>query len=164
MSKYDINIAKLAIQLLPMCLRGNRMKAFVKAIAEPLRYMKEYFEAFRKSKDYRLTHNSQVCYLQAALNDRFDPLLRGVEILDGDGSNEGVILHKRSENNPLNIYERQEEKPVIMYQRNFGGSRSITFQVKVPRRLSLNDRLSEYEVSAVVNEYKLASMRYKIIL
>lgn len=164
MSKYDINIAKLAIQLLPMCLRGDKMKAFVKAFAEPLRYMREYFEAFRKSKDYRLTHNSQVCYLQAALNDRFDPLLRGIEILDGDGNNEGVILHKRSENNPLNIYERQEEKPVIMYQRNFGGSRAITFQVKVPRRLSLNDRLNEYDVSAVVNEYKLASMRYKIIL
>lgn len=164
MSKYDINIAKLAIQLLPMCLRGNKMKAFVKAITEPLKYMKEYFEAFRKSKDYRLTHNSQVCYLQAALNDRFDPLLRGIEILDGDDHNEGVILHKRSENEPLVIDERQEEKPVIMYQRNFGGSRAITFKVKVPRRLSLNNRLSEYEVSAVVNEYKLASMRYEIIL
>ena len=164
MSKYDINIAKLAIQLLPMCLRGNKTKAFVKAFAEPLKYMKESFEAFRATKDYRLTHNSQVCYLQAALNDRFDPLLRGIEVQDGDGNNEGVIIYKRSEDKPLTIYEIEEEKPVIMYQRNFGGSRAVTFKVKVPRRLSLNDGLSEYEVSAVVNEYKLASMRYQIIL
>ena len=162
MSKYNVNIAKLAIQLLPMCLRGNRMKAFVKAFVEPLKYMKDSFEDYRATKDYRLTHNSQVCYLQAALNDRFDPLLRGIKILDGDGNNEGIILHRRSEDQPLTIYERQEEKPVVMYQRNFGGSRAVTFKVQVPHRMS--NRLSEYELSAVVNEYKLASMRYEIIL
>ena len=81
MSKFNINIAKLAIQLLPMCLRGNRMKGFVKACAEPLKYVGDAFEDYREGSDYRLTHNSQVCYLKAVLNDKFDPLLRGITIL-----------------------------------------------------------------------------------
>lgn len=162
MSKFNINIAKLAIQLLPMCLRGNRMKGFVKACAEPLKYVGDAFEDYREGSDYRLTHNSQVCYLKAVLNDKFDPLLRGITILDGDARSDSVIIYKRSEDEPLTIYEREEETPVIMYQRNFGGSRAICFKVKLPLRLQ--GRVSEYEVSATVNKYKLASMRYDIIL
>ena len=160
MSKYDINIAKLAIQLLPMCLRGNKTKAFVKAFAEPLRYMKEYFEAFRESKDYRLTHNSQVCYLKAVLNDKFDPLLRGIDIENCEVDDDGINIYERSEDSPLIIHKREDELPVTIFRRNFGGSRSTNFEVKLPLRLK--DRVSEYEVSATVNEYKLASMKYKL--
>ena len=159
MSKFNINIAKLAIQLLPMCLRGGKMKGFIKSCAEPLKYTGDFFEDYRAEQDYRITHNGQVCYLKAVLNDKFDPLLRGITIQDGDGDFDGVIIKERSEDEPLIIAKRVSETPTTVFKRNFGGSRSVSFRVKLPLRL----RTDLYDVNATVNKYKVAGMRYEVI-
>lgn len=156
-NRYNVNVGKLAVQLLPMCLRGGRMKAFVKAFAEPLTTIRELFTAYREETDYRLTHNSQVCYLRAVLNDKFDPLLRGVQIEDAERNLEGVIIHPRRYVSPVVL---NPTTPKILYRRNFGGSRSVAFKVVVPYRL--RDRIDTYNLAATINKYKLASMRYEI--
>lgn len=169
MSKYDVNIGKLAVQLLPMCLRGGILKAMVRAFATPLQYVSDAFEALREVEDYRITHNGQVCYLRAALNDKFDPMLRGIDIVDGDGDYDGIIIHTRSEDEPLSIHKRITNNPVTVFKRNFGGSRSVSFKVRLPRRFDTSDRpdieprIDLYELNATINKYKVAGMRYEVI-
>lgn len=156
-NRYSVNVGKLAVQLLPMCLRGDRMKAFVKAMVEPLKDLIAAFTEFRGETDYRLTHNSQVCYLRAVLNDRFDPLLRGIQIKDANRNLEGVIIHSRETESPVVLSPTTR---MILYRRNFGGSRSVAFRVGIPYRL--HDRIDMYELAATINKYKLASLRYQI--
>lgn len=156
-NRYNVNVGKLAMQLLPMCLRGGRMKAFVKAFSEPLTTIRELFSTYRGETDYRLTHNSQVCYLRAALNDKFDPLLRGIRIEDAERNLEGIVIHPRMRISPVVL---NPSAPRILYRRNFGGAREITFIVRVPYQL--RDRIDSYNLAATINKYKLASMRYKI--
>lgn len=156
-NRYSVNVGKLAVQLLPMCLRGGRKKAFVQAFVAPLRYLAEAFTDYRNATDYRLTHNSQVCYLRATLNDKFDPLLRGIQIKDADRNLEGVIIHARRSISPVVL---NPTTSMILYRRNFGGSRSVAVKVVVPYRL--RDRIDTYNLAATINKYKLASMRYEI--
>lgn len=156
-NRYNVNVGKLANQLLPMCLRGGRVKAFVKALVAPLADIKESFSAYREETDYRLTHNSQICYLRAALNDKFDPLLRGIRIEDAERNLEGIIIHARRRYTPVVL---DATTPKILYRRNFGGSREVSFIVRIPYQL--RDRKDSYNLAATINKYKLASMRYKI--
>lgn len=160
-NKYDVNVGKLAVQLLPMCLRGDRMKAFVQAFVAPLQYLADAFTSYRSETDYRLTHNSQVCYLRAVLNDKFDPLMRGIQIKDAPRNLTGIIIYRRAVASPIKLTPRNPDTTTIMYRRNFGGSRSIAFKVGIPYRL--HDRIDMYSLSATINKYKLASMRYQTI-
>lgn len=156
-NRYNVNVGKLAMQLLPMCLRGGRMKAFVKAFAEPLTTIRELFSTYRGETDYRLTHNSQVCYLRAALNDKFDPLVRGIRIEDAERNLEGIIIHARRLYTPVVL---DATTPKILYRRNFGGSREVSFIVRIPYQL--RDRIDSYSLAATINKYKLTSLRYII--
>ena len=70
---YNINFAKLLGDLLPIDWRQPAMLQWLEILTAPLAVLHEDFLKYRKAKIYRLTHNSQVCYLQAVLNDAFDP-------------------------------------------------------------------------------------------
>lgn len=86
---FDINFDKWIASMLPTFLRRPRVFAFCRALCSPL-YLgeddKSIYKRFlqsRKKHLYRVSHNGQVCYLRAALNDAFG-LKKGFEIADPD--------------------------------------------------------------------------------
>ena len=84
MGSFDVNYDVLRVQLLPVRLRKDRMKAWIKCLISPVKYLYDLYKLFRAAKLYDLAHNSQVCYMEAALNDVFDPEARRIYISDGE--------------------------------------------------------------------------------
>lgn len=87
---FTIDFDKWIATMLPMFLRRRRVFAFCRALCSPVVWLYEQYFATSESKMsmrqdhiYRLTHNGQVCYLRAALNDAFG-LTKGFEVEDAD--------------------------------------------------------------------------------
>lgn len=75
-----ISLRRLSAELLPIAWRKPRMLAFVWSLITPLQIILFDFQSARKRNIYRVNHNWMKCYLQAALNDEFDPQERRITI------------------------------------------------------------------------------------
>ena len=149
---WNINFNRLAVLLLPTFLRSDTMKAWVYFQLEMIADIHYQWKQFRSANIYKLSHNSQKCYLRAALNDRFDNELRRIRIDDGNA-------FKRKY-----IYTDAEEKPkflgtMFLYDDSDYEDTGVDFIVVVPAGLLYNS----YEMKALIDFYRLASKRYKII-
>lgn len=149
---FSINIKKLEILLLPTFLRRAILIKYVWAMANPLDNLYYQWTQFRNDNIYKLQHNGQVCYLQGALNDRFDPDRRRI-----------MIKGSRRYKNQY-IYTVGERKPKylrVMYLRQASDfvDNGVDFLVLAPAEL-LTER--NYVMKALINNYKLASKRYRI--
>lgn len=152
MSKvFDIDIKKLTVLLLPISLRKPRTVALLRAMVMPLVNLHYRFTVKRTADLYQLGHNSQVCYLRAALNDTFDVEQRRIRIIEGN-------QYRRNY-----IYTRGEEKPaylgaMYLYDRADYADTGVDFIVEVPA--GTHDK---YRMQALIDFYRLASKRYKIV-
>ena len=134
MSVFDIDFDVLVRQLLPVRLRQSVSEAWMKCLAAPVKWLNGLFGANRKNNLYLLAHDGQVCYLEGALNDTFDPLNRGIFI------SEGVYV------DPNFIYLVPELKPVFIDRINEVGTSVIQAPDPLPLYL-------EAEVSTAVGAY-----------
>ncbi len=159
-SKYDLDIKRLAVMLLPSVLRLPLHVGFALAIITPLSYIYKLFTGFRNDTIYRLTHDGQVCYLRAVANDLFDPDQRRITITDAATSSGGVILYKRALDRAVLLPMRASGTAVILNRRGFGGVNGYDFYVNIP--LALYETIDLNQLTAVINTYKLASKRFTI--
>ena len=148
---FNVNWKKLAVLLTPTFLRGEKMTAWLELIIEGVNQVHYQWLQLRKNNIYSLAHNSQVCYLRGALNDRFDNEQRRILIVDGN-------KYEREY-----IYTRGEQKPyflgtLFIYSREDYADTGVYFIVRVPSDLIYN----EVEMQALIKFYKLASKRFKI--
>ncbi|MCD8041450.1 MAG: hypothetical protein LUH10_00140 [Tannerellaceae bacterium] len=159
MSKYDIQLRKLGMLLLPAFLRKSLLCAFVYTIVSPLENIYGRFMNFRLESLYRIKYNGQVCYLRAVLNDQFDPLQRRITITENPGANNSVVIVRdKNYNEPIPV--RQPDKvEKVMYLRGVAGKYAYDFWVNIPTVLSETETA---KLKSVVNTYKLASKRFNI--
>ena len=157
---YDIDYKKLGALLLPNVLRKSLMAAFIRVCSCPLALLAREFGQFRASTDYQLSHTCQVCYLRGLLNDKFDPVLRRIEIGDVEAV-EDLLLYRRSESRFVMV-PRREQGAVIVGRRGFRAG-GLDFTVRVPAALLGDSIYSEGRLQALVDSYKLVSKRYCII-
>ncbi len=148
---YDIEIKKLAVLLLPTFMRKIRIVAWLHCLVTPLVSLHYAFMQKRQADLYNLNHNGQVCYLRAVLNDSFDVEKRRIRIVDGNS-------YKRNY-----IYTRGEQKSkhlgvMYLHERADYSDTGVDFIVEVPR-----ETYKENEMKALIDFYRLASKRYKII-
>lgn len=149
---FSVNWNRLTILLTPTFLRSDLMKAWLSLLVSPIEDIHYQWLQFRKANIYNLAHNSQKCYLRGALNDRFDNELRRIRIDDGNA-------FKRQY-----IYTDAEQKTkflgtMFLYDDSDYADTGVDFIVVVPSDLQYNN----YEMKALVDFYRLASKRYKII-
>ena len=102
MGLFNIDYNQLTWQNLPVRLRQPVQYAWLKCLVSPAIYLHNLFMANRAGNLYKLAHNSQVCFMEAALNDTFDKVARGIFISDP------------VYNDPVYIYEVPEDKPVFL--------------------------------------------------
>jgi len=151
---YKINFDKLVILLLPTFLRKSRMIAFISLFSAELTKLHNAWLIKKIADETWLNHNSQVCYLRKILNDEFDDLKRRIIITDGQ-------LYERKY-----IYTLGEKKPlklgkIYIRQTQDYADTGIDFFVVVP--IEINIEQNKYKLEALINRYRLASKRYKII-
>ncbi len=152
MKIFDVDIRKLGILLLPTLLRKHKMVAWMRALVTPLDTLHYNFVNKRNADIYNLSHNGQKCYLRKVLNDAFDSQLRRVRIDDAP--------RYASEY----VYTRAEGKSKFLGKMTIRtrGENQVTglnFIVQVPAEL----QHLGLQIGALVDYYKLASKRYKII-
>lgn len=148
---YEIDFKKLAILLLPLSLRKYKMIVFIQTLLIPVADLHYRFLQKRQQDWFMLNHNSQVCYLESALNTTYDDIDRRIRIVDG--------LHYTKEY----IYTRQEEKPrylgtMYLHDRSVYSENGPDFIVQIPRGLDYDI----YQLKALIEHFKLATKTYKI--
>ena len=159
MRKYEVDFKRLALLLLPTLLRRSGIYGVILAAVAPLSALHALFMQFRERTNYRLTHNGQVCYLRAALNDMFDPLERRIRI-DDEVEGFGVLIVYTPENDrPIFTPVRAAGIGIMVNRRGFAGVSTSDFAVNIPRILF---NIDPAHIKAMVDTYKLASKRYII--
>ncbi len=96
---FTIDFDKWVAQMLPTFLRHRRLYAFCRAMCAPVVSLYRDFLNVRGDHIFRTAYNGQVCYLRAALNDRFNTT--GFEIADGDTV--GEWLYAKKEDMPAQL-------------------------------------------------------------
>lgn len=160
-SRYDINLRKFGLLLLPTFLRRPVTAALLYALLAPLRYLHVRLMRLRDDTDYRIRHTGQVCYLRAVLNDEFDTGLRRITVTDYEKVEvDGNFVYLREEDAEVVVNRRSVYAPLIINRRGFIGVSDVDFSVNVPE--ALKGEIDEAKLRAVVNKYKLVSKRYTI--
>lgn len=149
---YEIDFDRLVGLLLPVGLRKLALVNFIQTLLRPVKDLNYTWRQRREDDLYKLRHNSQVCYLRAALNDQFDPGQRRIKIL-------GPYKH-----DPLYIYTEAEQKPkflntIYLYDKSAYSDTGVDFIVQVPNDLVFD----QYAMRYVIDFYKMVTMRYRII-
>ena len=148
---YNLNIDKLLVLLTPTFLRKPKLVAWLRTLATPLHKLLYEFHRARQDNLYNLAHNSQVCYLRKALNDKFDDEQRRIRIEDGK-QKQRLYIYPRSANKPLYLGK------IFLYQRGDYIDGGVDFIVVLPKDLTYD----KYKLEALVNFYKLAGKRWQI--
>lgn len=159
MIHYEINYNRLALSLVPICLRKAILMNLLYVMMGQVSKESCVFSQFRSETDYRIIHNGQVCYLRGVLNDKFDWQERRI-IIEDVTEGEGTILYKRELSKFLMVPEQSTGKALVINKRAFTGSDSVDFAVVVPA--SLRGNFVEEQMRALIDTYKLASKRYTI--
>lgn len=155
--------------MLPTFMRRRRLFAFVRALCAPLYIGKDSlyqrFLEMRGDHIYRLSHNGQVCYLRAALNDAFG-LKKGFEIEDAD-EYKGEWIYAKDPSMPQQLLAVDEGKnskpgendppehptPLLADEARLNAPRNA-FIVRVPGNI-YTTQLDK--VKAIVEKYRILS-------
>lgn len=151
---FKIVFTKLVQWLLPSFLRLPNISLFLLAANKGLRDSYTVFLTYRDSALYRLNHNSQVCYLQAVLNDYFDFTLRRICIVDFSAY--GAIFFW-VDTDTSHVVFMGDENPVFFFNDDVG----IDFTVQIPKDI-VTDNSSIAHLKSLVNYYKLAGKQYSL--
>ncbi|WP_395974289.1 hypothetical protein [Chryseobacterium cucumeris] len=149
---YRLNGQRLILQAWPPVLRLPTVCSFLSLISDEITDINNLFIVNRTQNVTKITHNSQVCKLRKVLNDTFD-YQRRIKIIDG-------VLKK-----PKYIYTDAEQRPkwlgeMIIYTKEETDGNGIDFTVVIPGEL----KNYQIEIKALIDFYKLAGKRYKIIV
>lgn len=165
MGFFDINYDTLRVQLLPVRLRKSVMKAWLRCLVIPVKWLYNLFMTNRENNLYFLAHNSQIVYLEAALNDVFDPISRGIFIEDGPYE-DPLFTYLIPEERPLWIGLSSEAGtvaypvPMALFTDAETSLLGNAFIVNVPSGVTFDaDRMK-----ALINRYRLAGRSiYQIV-
>lgn len=156
---YSIAHSKLTLWNLPIDWRKPKMIQWVDMLISPIVVLYNDFLNYRKQKIYRLTHNSQVCFLQAVLNDAFDADLRRIRIQNGRFLR-AVYFYTPPEERPVYFDTQYFYDPDDLATEGADFIICIPIDLQPSNTIALESYLSD--VKALTNSYKLASKTYYI--
>lgn len=149
---YNLDGQKQILQAWPSILRLPIVSSFLSLISDEISDCNNLFLLNRNQNLQKIKHNSQTCFLRKILNDTFD-YQRRIKIVDS-------ILKQ-----PKYIYTEAEKKPkflgeMIVYTEEETEGYEVDFTVVIPAEL----RNYQIEIKSIIDFYKLASKRYKIVV
>lgn len=153
---FNIDFKKLALWNTPVWLRKGSIMVIVMAVTWPLRQVYNSFVAFANAKLYRLSHNGQVCYLEAVLNDAFDGASRRIIISDFDGKAR-IYFWPEAERRDVNFGITQYFWPESDY-----ADSGVDFTIQIPADVATSTPQMAY-LRSLADEYKLAGKNYNIV-
>lgn len=128
---YNTSESVLINENTPIRQRKRKTNKWLSAVFTPIVKMRIDFLAFRNESLYKVNHNSQICYLQAVLNDKFDNVLRRIVIRNAV-LKEPIWFYEPEENKPVLFYEPSDNKPVYFREESEFIGDGADFLVLVP--------------------------------
>jgi hypothetical protein len=161
MGFWDIDYDLLPARLLPVRIRKGTFIAWLKALLAPVKELYNNLLDYRQASLYGLAHNGQVCYLEAALNDVFDPVGRGIIITDGSYT-DPLWLAIGLEEAPMWLPMDGEGSPLWLPTDAEVAEMGFDFIVIVPS--GLMGAAEEPRLRALVDKYRIAGkMDYDVV-
>ena len=163
---FNIDLPAIIEWLLPTWLRGSFTKAFLNSLVVTLQNLHNNLEDYRILKEYELSINGQVIWLEKMLNDRYDPSSQQIYIEDV-GLVEQVYLNNKSENpRPPYIYNKAHpgtptylrNRSEDVYQFNF----TVWVPISIYTGLLDNNETELKAMKALINKYKMFGTIYII--
>jgi len=151
---YSINFYKLCFSFLMVNLRKPLELAFYYSAIQPLVALHYDWQAYRDTNLYKLTHNGQVCYLRAALNDAFDISERRIYIDGTGGAAKKTFIYTPGEQQPKYL-----GKLWLRNSLEFADN-GADFLVYVPKTIA---QTLNFELRALIDLYRAGGKRYLII-
>ena len=142
---------------MPTFLRKPIITAFVSAIASVFNTLRGRVSANRDRNLYNLSITPQVCFLEKALNDKFDSTPRRIYITNGVWRS-FLPIFLRAENKPIALYLDSENQPIPLYLQIENGFVNESFIVNVPSEL----QPFEQDLNGIVMAFKLAGKTFTI--
>ncbi|AMA48999.1 hypothetical protein [Flavobacterium covae] len=163
---YSIDWRNYIIINLRSSIRKFKYIKLFEAFLRPVVWLHLEFLEFRRQALYKLSHNSQICYLQAVLNDFFDNDQRRI-IITNAILREPVWFYEPEEDKPVRHYEEADNKPVYYREENEFVGDGADFIVVIPIDLKPSNNLEEtallIKIRAQIDYYKLYVKNYIII-
>ncbi|ASZ11105.1 hypothetical protein KTO58_19710 [Chitinophaga pendula] len=153
----QVDWRKLMRLLTPIALRGKELFAFLYAGVSGIAAAHSRYLYFRKEVAYRLAITPQVCYLEKAINDRYDTVARRIKITDGV-SYLPVPFFLKAEFKPRQFYTKAEAKQIVLYTKAETALFTVDFIVLVP----IDVTFDLPEMTAFITAYKLAGKTFRI--
>lgn len=150
---FKIDFKRLVALLLPMSMRTPLVYCILRAAAREVERVYGLFTDARAAHNFRLTHNGQVCYLRAALNEAF-----GQGFAIGSYRRKGKWLFAVTENGediPVAVTEEGHGVPVL-YSEQMLNMAQNDFVVYCPAE-AYDHELEN--IKAMVDRYKLVTKR-----
>jgi hypothetical protein len=161
---YTIDFTRLIGWLVPPRLRVEFTLNWLKSLVLPIVALYNTWKNYQADVDYRVNLTGQVCRLRGALNDAFDMLNRRIIITDTPDYTV-MLIHLDEAQNPIKTHLPNQgtyydnEIPVI-HDNSAYTNGGVDFNVIIPFALDTNQ---ENRLKSILNTYKLASKRYKIL-
>lgn len=155
---YTLDHEKLAHWLVPVRWRYNKLMVLVKSLAITWIDLFNRFVLYRERVKYTLLITPQVCYLEKALNDKYDVSQRRIVLQDGE-EHLPVILFTRDEQKLVYLFKRSEDALVYLTSRNETAEFGVDFIAIVPPDVVFNNA----EMSTYITAYKLATKTFEIV-
>ena len=163
---YNINWRKFIIENLEVDLRRVKTVKWLEVLFKPIIWLHIEFLAFRTQALYKVNHNSQICYLQAVLNDSFDNIQRRI-IIRNAILKQPVWFYEPEEQKEVWFYEPEANKPVYFYEESEFLGDGADFLVLVPIDLKPSNATEEIafkiKMEGLIDYYKLYVKNYLII-
>lgn len=163
---YNNDWNHFLISNLPFEERKPKTIKWLNVILKPIVRLHLEFLAFRNQALYKVNHNSQICYLQAVLNDSFDNIQRRI-IIRNAVLREPLWFYEPEENKPVKFYEDSDNKPVYFREEWELLGDGADFTVLVPIELKPNTIQEEnaflIKMRAQLDYYKLFVKNYIIL-
>ena len=144
--------------LLPTDLRLPLVNEFFYEIKKTLQFNYNGFYTLFENTKYNLIFNGQVCMLKHLLDDKYDTILRRIEI-EQDVSGKPTYLFNEIEDNENTYLFNNGEVGTKTYLYNADEVLGLTdFIIKIPSDVIFN----EVQLRKLVDRYKLPDKTYSI--
>ncbi len=165
MGLFNVSFPDLIKQLLPVRLRNAKLTRWLQCLIAPVIELYFLFTINRNENLYYLSHNGQVSYLQAVLNDTFDFTGRGIYIAD-PAICDAVFIWLVAEGETVWLGLTSEigttgyTNPLWLYLNTEVSAAATNFIVMIPSTISYDT----YRMNALIDKYRLVSKNNYLLL
>ena len=154
---YNFDVQKFGWQMLPTILRGDVMRALLRALLLPLVWLFAQFRQLQAEARERLSSSGQTLSLIEALRRAYRLKEGDVYIVDSEYKQPHLYL-KREGQRPIYLHRAGDSELTHLYYED-GARVEPDFYIHIPDFL----QTEEEGILRIIEQYKPAGRKYKII-